>query len=70
MKALDKIYLEVSGHDGFAVFLDLSELCPEPLHLVLHLHDVLEIPLSAQVQHFNRLRHVLDLHHPSLHVST
>lgn len=54
-------YLEVPGHDGFPVILDLSELGPQALHLVLHLYDILEIPLSSQVQHLNGLRHVLHL---------
>lgn len=54
-------YLEVSGHDGFPVILNLSEFGPEALHLVLHLHDILEIPLSSQVQHLNGLGHVLHL---------
>lgn len=55
------IYLEVSGHDGFPVILNLSELGPQALHLIFHLHDILEIPLSSQVQHLNGLRHVLNL---------
>lgn len=54
-------YLEISGHDRFPVILNLSKLCPKALHLVLHLHDILEIPLSSQVQHLNGLGHVLHL---------
>ena len=54
-------YLEVPGHDGFPVILNLSELGFQALHLVFHLHDILEIPLSPQVQHLNGLRHVLHL---------
>lgn len=54
-------YLEVFGDGGFSVVLHLPELCPQALHLVLHLHDVLEVPLSSQVQHLNGLGHVLHL---------
>lgn len=54
-------HLEISGHDGFPVILNLSEFGSQTLHLVFHLHDILEIPLSAQVQHLNGLRHVLHL---------
>lgn len=54
-------YLKVSGHDGFPVILNLSELGPQALHLVLHLHDILKISLSSQVQHLNGLRHILHL---------
>lgn len=54
-------YLEVFGDGGLPVVLHLSELCPQALHLVLHLHDVLEVPLSPQVQHLNGLGHVLHL---------
>ena len=55
------IYLEISGHDRLPVILDLLELGSQPLHLVLHLDDVLEIPLSPEVQHLDGLGHVLDL---------
>lgn len=54
-------YLKVFGHDGFSVVFNLPELGPQAFHLVLHLHDVLKIPLSAQVQHLDGLRHVLHL---------
>lgn len=54
-------YLEVFGDGGLSVVLHLSELCPQALHLVLHLHDVLKVPLSSQVQHLNGLGHVLHL---------
>lgn len=54
-------YLKVSGHDGFPVILNLSELGPQTLHLVLHLHDILKISLSSQVQNLNGLRHILHL---------
>lgn len=54
-------YLEVFGNGGFPVVLHLSELCPQALHLVLHLHDVLKVPLSSQVQHLDGLGHVLHL---------
>ena len=54
-------HLEVFGDDGFPVVLNLSELGPQALHLVFHLHDILEIPLSSQVQHLYGLRHVLHL---------
>lgn len=54
-------YLKVFGDDGFSVILNLSELSSQALHLVLHLHDVLKIPLSPQVQHLNGLGHVLHL---------
>lgn len=54
-------YLEVFGDGGLPVVLHLSELGPQALHLVLHLHDVLEVPLSPQVQHLNGLGHVLHL---------
>ena len=54
-------YLEVAGQDGFPAVFDLPELGPQPLHLVLHLHDVLEVPLGAEVQDLNGLGHVLDL---------
>lgn len=58
---LYKPYLKIFGDCGFSVVLHLSELCPQALHLVLHLHDVLEVPLSSQVQHLNGLGHVLYL---------
>lgn len=55
-------YLEVSGYDGFSIVLNLSELAPQALHLALHLHHILEVPLSSKVEHLNGLRHVLHLH--------
>lgn len=42
-------YLEVFSHDGFPVILNLSEPGPQALHLVLHLHHILEVPLRSKV---------------------
>ena len=54
-------YLNVLVDDRLSVRLDLPELGAQPFDLALHPHDVLEVPLRPQIQHLNRLRHVLHL---------
>lgn len=57
----NKIYLKVFVDEGLPVRLDLPELWPQPFDLALHPHDVLKVPLRAQVQHLDWLWHVLYL---------
>lgn len=54
-------YLKLPGQVLLMALLHLLELGLQPLHLVLHLFHVLQVPLSPPVQDLYGLRHVLHL---------